>query len=442
VATTVKTDLDRIQAVLHDGGVIWTRSELLRWYNDGYGGLLADSQAVRRFLMFDVPPRSVSAGTYEWEKSYAGGTFRKFTKTALAGTQEVTGEWEVETSESVTPTNSANAVTHLWEQAVLAQTIDDHYRFFLPKSHERVVRVAWNDKRIFGISSKELDQTGSRWWQESGEPEFWLLGLDRDMSFEIFEIEASYFQSFSIQGDDFGVARLFSGDRSYGTESTYFANDYAYTNAGDTGSWSTGLGWRFTREASDTDRSNCVFIWEEQMAEGATTFTDSGTICTYAWEYEFVSGAAVVSFAVGMVRVINSPDRQYLPMAYDTGELPQLGTTREFKSSKDAISVLETIIHTREIEEDDAPALIPEKLQKYLRYYVLATAFGRQGEGQNLEMSKHYMGRFNQGAMFLKTLGNLTAQDRNYARGTSPILHRSMPGRPRLPAEYPAFGDY
>lgn len=452
MSATVKTELDKIQTRLHDQAVLWTRAELLRWFNDGYRRLVAESEAVRRFFVFNVPPRSAGSGTYDWEQRHAGGTFRKFAKTALGGAVVCSYQWEVEALEGISPTAANPCFTQLWELQYVGGNVDDHFQYFLTKAHERVLRLAWDDKAMSGTSGVELDQKGSRWWQEPGEPLWWLRGMGRDKTFETFQIPSTYSQSYMIAGTELGCPRFYSGSRTYGQTSIVYKNDYAYTSDADIApqqqkintpaegalavdSAPHGLGWRFSTHESTTE-FDCMYGWEVQHLQGATTFTDSATVFSYWWEAE-VLGVVEVTFAIGATRAITSPNRQYLPMAYDTGELQQFGTVREFQSSKDTISIWETIVHTRELEEDDAPALVPSKLYKYIRFYVWAIAFGREGEGMRPDLSTHYLARFAEGIALLKRFGVLTNRDRNYAREDMPGLQRQAPGRPRLPATYP-----
>ena len=432
--STVETELDIIQERLHDNEALWTRTELLRWYNDAYAALVSSSGAVRRFFVFDLPPRVPWVGTHEWETGPNGAAYRKFTKTGLGGNVQCTHEWEIETGESATPTNSNPCVTQLWEMEH-AGTLDEYYRFFLPKSHERMLRVAFNDKRIFGISEKELDRIGSRWWNQEGQPEWWLRGLDRDKSFEVFQIETAYTQNYLIDENNYGMPRYLSGSRSYGVVATNQSNAYGYTSNGDIGVGSS-LGWRFTESDGTYD---CTQTWEIEQMAGATTFTTGVTTFTYKWETELDATLTPPDFAVGMTRAFSSPDRQYLPMAYDSGEYVLTGTIRDFKSSVNSVSILETIINVRDLQEDDSPALIPSRMAKYLRYYVWAMAFGRQGEAQNASLWQHYKVRFDEGVKFLSALTNLTNMDRNYARSLDPVLVRSRPPMPRLPATYPSL---
>ena len=438
---TCEAILDKCQEFLHDEEAIWTRAELLRWLNDGYRVLVADSRSVKRFFIFDVPPRVTFAGSFEWEDRHGPGTWRKFTKSALSGSVECTFQWEVEFLEGLTPTNSNNAVTYLWELAYIGSDIDNHYRFALPRSNDRIHRVAFDDKKLLSGSVKEIDLQNTPWWQDGSEPAFWLRGLGRENTFEVYEIETTYNQQYAISDEPFGLPRGFSGSRSYEVESTTLNNDYAYTNAEDSGAYSPGLGWRFTQEATDTDKTNCVFGWEKEMLEGETTFTDSETVSTYAWEAEEFAGQDQIYFGVGALRHILSPDRQYLPQPYDTGELEVVGAARDFKSSVDSISVLESIVHTRELQEDDSPALIPEKMFKYLRYYVLAMAFMREGEGQRADLAGIYLGRFKRGALLMTVFTKLTSGDRSYQREGEPS-RAGRPPRPRLPSTFPRSDYY
>ena len=436
--STVDDELDIIQERLHDDGAIWSRDELLLWYNDAYTAMLSNSGSCRRFYIFDVPPRVPYSVTQEWEAEFAGPVFRKFTKTIVGGTLQASFEWEVEYAELATPTNSLTCITQIWELDYIEEAVDDHYRFFLPRSHEQIKRVAWDDKKIFGTSDKELDPLATKWWQDGGEPLFYLRGLDRDASFETYKIQSAYSEAYVLPDSPFGVARLMSGDRDYTTVSLYSQNNYGYTSTADTISAAMGLGWRFTTQASDSSRAYCCFEWEAELLEGATTFTDASTVFTYWWEADYVGGDTV-TFALGLARAISSPDRQYLPMAYDTGEFAMLGTIRDFKSSEDSISVLESIVNTRDLTTDDAPALVPPRLYKYLRYYVWGMAFGREGEAQRAKLAAHYMARFQEGAKFFKKLGDLTSTDRNYGRTSTGSQGRGIPAFPRLPSTYEVF---
>ena len=74
----VQTWLDKATTRLHDAEILWSETELLDWWRDGYREFLAHSQAVRRFLAIPLPPRHAYAITREWEDRHSdGGRVRK-----------------------------------------------------------------------------------------------------------------------------------------------------------------------------------------------------------------------------------------------------------------------------------------------------------------------------------------------------------------------------
>ena len=96
---------------------------------------------------------------------------------------------------------------------------------------------------------------------------------------------------------------------------------------------------------------------------------------------------------------------------------------------------LEVVVPLVDVGETDAPVLIPAPLQKYLRYYVLSRAFGREGEGQRLDLAQHYEARFQRGAQLLKRFGDSAHADRVFRR-QEPNLGRGRPPLVRLPSEF------
>src|SRR3990167_2979615 len=93
---TVSSDLALIQEKLHDSASIWTRAELLRWYNDGYRQLLAQSGAFSRILPLDVPGRHTYACLYPWEDRHVTGTYWFPGLTTYTGRRQVMFAWEAE----------------------------------------------------------------------------------------------------------------------------------------------------------------------------------------------------------------------------------------------------------------------------------------------------------------------------------------------------------
>lgn len=192
-----------------------------------------------------------------------------------------------------------------------------------------------------------------------------------------------------------------------------------------------GFGWRFTIEVSGG-----YFVtqaWEKNQLEGAT-LTAGATAGTYAWEVLF--GAPAQVFAWGTVRGVASADRQYLPVIRGVTNDRMVGTLRDWRSSANAISILETVIPEADLTEEDPADLIPREMLKYLRYYVWSRVFGRQGEGQNPKIAKHYFDRYGRGVAFFRKLHDVAQRDRMWARDPEAIDSR-RPARVRLPAEFP-----
>jgi hypothetical protein len=419
--------LDQAQSHLHDDGVIWTRTELLEWLNDGYRKMLSESQAVIRPFQYDLPPRSTFAGTYEWE-DVSDGTFQRFTRPLRQ--YATTFEWEVEHLEGATaPENSYPAVTQLWE-TYLTDDTNRHFRFIVGKAHERPLLVYWDDKQLTGTSDREMDLRDTRWWRENGQPMAWLKGNGRDQSFEVFEATTDYTQAYHLKDSEAGIPREFSGTRTYTDAESMDTWDYAYTGGGDF--HVPGLGRRITKEDT-TDSYFYLFAWELSLD------TSTGTnVYTHDWEVSFAS-VTQLFLPVGAARYITSPDRQYLPAPYDGGEYIPVGAPRDYKSSEDSITLWEIIVPTRNLTESDVPVLVPTPLHKYLRFYVIGKAFARRGEGQRLDVAQHYMSLFVLGVGVLTNMGNLTFADRVYQREEVVPMGKGRPPHPRLPSTYPAF---
>jgi len=433
----VKTIIDQAQERLHDNGSIWPRTELLDWLNDGYRQLLAQSHACVRPFQLDVPGRVAYSGTQDWEDRHGRGTFLKLTKTVASGQFQATYRWEAEFLDGLAPTASNDFVTQPWERAFSGAT-DHHFTFVLSKAHDRPLKVYWDDKQLVGASTRELDLRQTEWWNEGGEPVFWFPATGgRAQSYELYEIITAYNQAYALQEMEAGIPRAYSGDRTYSVSSSVDRWDFAYSGSADVGFF-TDLGYRFTLQVSDADRTTVTFLWEKQVLDGATAFTDAKTIYTHWWEAEFVATAdlATVYPGVGLPRYHSSPDRQYLPAPYDTGELQLLGAIRDFKSSKSSLTVWEIIIPTRALTETDVPALVPAQFGKYLKFYILSRAFSRKGEGFRPDFTQHYAALFQVGVALLSKLASPTFLDRVYGREEFAPAGPSRPPRVRFPATF------
>ena len=230
----VSETLDKCQLKLHDGGVLWPRTELLRWLNDAYRTMLAQSGAVRRWRPLDVPGRATYAISHEWEARYTTGTSRKFTRAGLGERYQSSALWEVEETAGVAPTTSLTAITHEWERSILSGGVELHFRFLFPKNHQRVARLEWQGRRLAPITTRELDETETDWYAQAGEPRWWTTGTGRIRTVELYEITTDYIAAYHLIDSDAGLPRAFSGDRTYGVETTTpVGNAYAYATSGD-----------------------------------------------------------------------------------------------------------------------------------------------------------------------------------------------------------------
>lgn len=441
---TVDAELDLVQERLHDNAAIWTRAELLTFFNDGYREFLAKTRAVVRIHLMDVPPRYAMTYCYEWEARHTfGGPSRMMMLPNYDATKRVTSLWEAEQNEGVTPTASYAGKTQEWERAYGNET-DRQFVFALPANHDLILRVAWDDKRLHPVTVREYDETDDAWFRQAGEPWWWMLGTNRVRSIEIYEIVTTYTQSYAfLDYAEHGFARSCTGTRTWGLDSEVYANNYAYTTNGDNQHQNldatphlTGLGWRVTMQPNAPNQSYCcTYQWEVDRHNG-DTLTNSSTAQTYWWEE--LHGGAHLEFGVGTMRSIISPDRQYWALNSGAATNNVLGGIRDMRSSTDAVEVTHAVIPDRQLGEPDAPDLLPEQAHKYLRYYCWMRAFGRQGPGQNGALAEHYRGRFEMGTQKFRTLANQTHQDVVLVRESHDGGGRGTPPRVRLPSNYPA----
>lgn len=442
--TIVADDLDLIQQRLHDSAAIWSRAELLRWYNDGYRELLAISGAFSRLLPLDVPGRHSYAVSHAWETRHtSGGTWWLPLLACYNATRAATAQWEVEQLDGVTPSVSLVGLTMQWERAHTDET-DRHFSFGLPADHERVKRLEWNNRVLLPAAVREFDEVDDGWMRRVGEPNWWTVGVGAVRSVEVYEITTAYQQAYQLIDATAGVPREMSGARTYSLEVDPYnaSNAYAYATQGDKDglvqqalALLSGMGARFTDEPADKTLGFVVFPWESEHLDGedVTTLTTGGVIGMFPWEMPH--GIEAIAFGLGGVRMMVSPDRQYVPMVSDAAPMALLGGIRDFRSSEDNLMALEVVVPPTDLGETDAPVLIPAPLQKYVRFYVLSRAFGREGEGQRLEMTQHYEARFARGARLLKRFGDTSQQDRVYRR-QSEGFDRSRPPLVRLPNQF------
>jgi len=374
---TVGDDLTYCQLYLRDEGELISRAELLDYYREGYRQLCAFAQAARQWRVLDLPPRATVTYTYAWEqRSTFGGTSRQIGYRGPNGST-YTYAWELEQSIGVTPTDGAAVCcTQLWEYAYLPDsgTTDQYYSLALDRSHERIAQVYWDNKFIPASSVRELDAHSTAWWREQGEPQAWARSTTRPRQFDVYQFVTTYQQGY----------QLVEGFTATAPQP------------------SVGLG--IVRELSGSR--------------------------TYAW----ASDDSTAPY--GIIRSIASGERDYV--AQPTWQ-PALGTIRDWGSSDDNLMIWETVVPDEPaLVEADTPWLVPAQLQKYLRAYVLAQAFMRQGELENAAAAAWFLYWWERGKLLMRHLGWVTRRDRGYQRNGPAQTRRAVP-RPRLPSTFPRY---
>lgn len=442
---TVAESLALVREKLHDAtGILWTDDELLDWFNDAYERFLAETRCVTELYQMDLPPRYAFTYCYEWEDAFCNdGPSRMMLLPALNGTYRCTSAWEVEFLEGVTPTISDHGITQMWERSLMST--DRHYQVTLPQNHEIIQRVAFDNRVLYPSTVRELDELRTKWYQQGTQPHWWTNGTGRVNTVEIYEIQTEYSQAYApLDYEDFGFARSFSGSRSYVCESST-PNSFAYTSSGDgqaldlSGSaLLAGIGWRFTTATSSTGSKFVCHAWEKELLEGSTTFTSSpGYVCTYHWEYLMLNKTPP-AFGVGTIRSIESEDRQYWAQNA-SNSAAFYGGVRQLQSSDDALEIWHTVIPRVELTAYDTPDLLPAQAYKYLRYFTLAKAFGRQGPAMNLELSTLYKGQYDRGVQTWKKLTNIAKEDQILGREMAEDSRSARMPLVRLPATFEAF---
>ena len=354
----VGTDLNDIQRKLHDAptlgddGMIWSRAELLGWYNEGYRQLLALTHATQRFTVLEVPPRYTATGTQEWMARYAnGGSFMQWAH-AAEGDWAVSSLWQIEALEGTTqtPTNARHNMSQPWYRTY-EQNTDAHFRFALPRDNERIVKIWYNDKLLVPLYTRNLDDLRTNWYSLEGEPLTWTLGTGRNRTFEIFSIVTVVTDTYKPVDDltgesspQHGIVRRLTGDR----------------------------------------------IYQARAADGGLPF--------------------------GIPRRVISESRQYYPRPDEPLRSPFGRNYRWSSSNHALLVLDAHVPDMGVLQERDEPVLIPRQLQKYVKYFTWARAFNRQGEGYNPNMAAFYEARFQRGVVFLRNLAMLTRKSSHQAR--------------------------
>lgn len=427
------TLIDEMQPLLHDDTALWGRPELLRALQDGYRDMLARSHAVVRPFQLEIPGRIAYSLTQEWEKQLALGQALVFTVAVRASrTLQATYLWESEAIEGIEPSNSLDATSQPWERAY-SDEVDARFRFVLPHSNERTLKVYWDNQRLAHTSTRELDLFETQWWRYIGRPLAWLADSDATGIFDIFEIQTVYTQAYDLRDADSGTPRSFASDdaRLYEVRSAVQAWDWAYTGSADHG-FVDGLGLRIASYATATDSDSFgIYSWESDTSTASDE--DRPLIATGALE---ASGLVDdLQLGVGLLRRIESSERQYLAASYDSGD-DLRGVARRFASGDNALTVWQAIVPARNLTEDDEPGLLPPQFAKYIKFYALSKAFGRAGEGYRPDLAQHFAALYELGVSLLTMLGTPSVLDRVYVRDQAQDAGIQAPARVRLPSTF------
>jgi len=289
--------------------------------------------------------------------------------------------------------------------------------------------VRFNNTIMLPISTIELDQVHVQWPSFVGQPYWWTSGFGRVKTLEIYRIQTDYTDAylllFQAGLEDRGMPRNWSGVRSYTQDltSVFAQNRLAYTTPGDAQFLTSvyGVGVRITELSTDL------------IANGYDT--SLGPLACYRWETVLGYGTPF-AFCVGMPREISSPDRQYFPVQRGSGINLSVGTIRDWQSSDGNFFVTYTAIPQSDLLLDQSPDLIPAQMQKYLRYYVLAQAFARAGEGYRPELAQHWDARFQRGVELMRRWLDVAFEDHIYVREEVGITEMRRVPLVQLPPQY------
>lgn len=83
------------------------------------------------------------------------------------------------------------------------------------------------------------------------------------------------------------------------------------------------------------------------------------------------------------------------------------------------------------------PSELPDYMDKYARFYALAKCYEREGEGQDLTASDHYMLRFEMGVTLALDRKEKAAAIRTRIIGGRDGMRPRKPARPVLPSNFP-----
>jgi hypothetical protein len=347
--------IDDVSFMIGDSFTRIPRAEILESLIDGYARLCVGADTPRTMEAQDIPPRFQAGITHDWERSYVNGTAYKFT--FRVGDFEALTIGAIQALGGATTIASNTTVSQLWMLSKIDSVTDLPYRISIPRESAHLVGLFYDNRILLPVTRRNL--AGERDYQNiQGRPSFYTVDAD-GQSFDIYRIVTADNAVYETD-EPRGIARTFSGDRSY------------------------------------------------------TTDTDG-------------------SLSHGIVRHISSPDRDY----HNVVSWRTNGTARAFASSDDNALIYATAIPSRALTEQDDLSMIPEQLEKYVRYYAQFQIFNRPGEVYEPNMAEHWRQRFERGVSHLEKIKNLAFRDYQYSRASDRIVSRLQ--APRLPDGYPSL---
>jgi hypothetical protein len=261
----------------------------------------------------------------------------------------------------------------------------------------------YNGIRIHPTSVRELDDYTARWDKTAGRPFWYTPGLGSSGEFEVWPQVTSYTQAVQLKGM-LGTVRK-SGN---------------YTVS------SSSAGRTLEGRSLVTRGLYAMGAWGKRLLTKG--LLGISTAVTYTPDATFPTGGR------GTVRRLVG-DVQHICENMDWPGSPPVGVPRRWTGSDESL-LLDYSIHAPTLTEDQAPDLLPTQFAKYLRWYVIARALSREGEGFNPKLASHYEQKFQMGIQLLHRISMLASSARTY-QNQPQALRSVRPMRPRLPAEYP-----
>ena len=383
-------------------GQIWSIEELNTYIQEGYDRLVDETGCL---WATDVLPDYAFAfnptGAFEEEYLIAGGRF--------SGTAQFTAEFERDYVDNAP--GPANHSFH-WEynggyiaNFIPASVLD------LPDDFSEMERATWNTRRLSALRSRELEQTDSRYELNRGEVEAYLQdkdGIDRIRKWRVPSAPYVPYSTDSITG-------RFDHTASYEEE------------------YITALGNTAGSAANFTSPSDAPFAAVDDVGWANHNYHLEGTY----------GGVAAPSTEFGILVQITDVSSDTPDPGGGFGDFVQIPGEHLVGDPWGVIVAIYTEPRNMRMEYRKAAAVlsedqdfeIPDRYTMYVRHYAQAKCLGREGPGQDIELSAHFMSRFSAGvARMLKRKQAMQFQKRRVIGG-APVRSVKNP-MVRLPWAY------